>query len=271
MKYQTGQTGTMTRVPAADATLRILEYLAHQRGPVAAQTLASALEIPRSSMYQILEVLTQRGFVVHIPESKRYGLGPASFELSSAYTRQQPLTRLAAPLLAKMVDRVGESAHLSVLHGTDVLYVIEERASRRPSLVTNVGVRLPAHLTASGRALLSALPLTQLRALYPSNDVFTQRSGATATGPQSYRELKALVVAAGEQGYARELGEVTPGLASIGVVVRDHLGWPAAGIALTYPEDGDENSSEASGVRERLLPELQSVAQELTRRIHGAR
>ena len=54
--------------------------------------------------------------------------------------------------------RVGHSAHLAMLHGRDVLYVLEERAPGRPPLVTDVGVRLPAHLTASGRAILAALP-----------------------------------------------------------------------------------------------------------------
>ena len=42
---------------------------------------------------------------------------------------------------------------IAVLHGRDVLYVVEERAPGRPPLVTDVGVRLPAHLTASGRAI----------------------------------------------------------------------------------------------------------------------
>jgi len=215
-------------------------------------------------------VLTERGFALHIPEERRYGLGPAAFELSSAYTRQQPLTRLGAPLLAKLVDHIGESAHLAVLHGTDVLYVVEERAPRRMSLITDVGVRLPAHLTASGRSMLSALPAAQLRALYPDSIVFTQRAGVTAPGPRTYRELKALVTDAATQGYAVERGEITDGVASVGVVVKDHLGWPAAGIAVTF---SSATLTSAEALQERidsLLPEMSATAQELSRRIHGA-
>ena len=247
-----------------------MEYLAHQRGPVPAQLIATALELPRSSVYQILTVLTERGFALHIPEERRYGLGPAAFELSSAYTRQQPLTRLGAPLLAKLVDHIGESAHLAVLHGTDVLYVVEERAPRRMSLITDVGVRLPAHLTASGRSMLSALPAAQLRALYPDSIVFTQRAGVSAPGPRTYRELKALVTEAATVGYAIERGEITDGVASVGVVVKDHLGWPAAGIAVTF-SSATLTSPEAMQQRiYSLLPEMNATAQELSRRIHGA-
>jgi hypothetical protein len=58
------------------------------------------------------------------------------------------------------IDRTNESAHLAVLNGRDVLYVLEERAPGKPPLVTDVGVRLPAQLTASGRAILAAVPAT---------------------------------------------------------------------------------------------------------------
>ena len=149
---------TGAKVPAAQNTLRILRFLASRKGPVAASSIATALELPRSSVYHLLAVMTEQGFVVHLPEERLYGLGIAAFELSSAYTRQDPMARLGEPLLRALVDAVGENAHLAVMHGRDVVYVVEERAPYKPSLVTNVGVRIPAHLTASGRSMLAGLP-----------------------------------------------------------------------------------------------------------------
>ena len=84
-----------------------------------------------------------------VPQA-RYGLGLASYELGSAYQRQAPLERMARGVMDRLVDQTGHNAHLAVLHGRDVLYVIEQRAPGRPLLVTDVGVRLPAALTASG-------------------------------------------------------------------------------------------------------------------------
>lgn len=156
---------TRAKVPAAENTLRILKLLSSRKGPITAAAIASALDLPRSSVYHLLAVMEQNGFVLHLPEEKKYGLGIGVFELSSAYSRQEPLSRLGRPLLAALVDRIGESAHLAVLHGRDVLYVVEERAKNRPSLVTDVGVRLPGHLTASGRAILAALPVRAESAL----------------------------------------------------------------------------------------------------------
>ena len=87
------------KVPAAPSTLRILRFLASRKGPVAASSIGTALELPRSSVYHLLAVMTEQGFVVHLPEERLYGLGIAAFELSSAYTRQDPMARLGEPLL----------------------------------------------------------------------------------------------------------------------------------------------------------------------------
>ncbi len=206
---------TPSKVPAADQTLAILAHLATQRGPVPAATIAAALDLPRSTVYHLLAVMQERGFVVHLPEERRYGLGIAAFELSSGFSRQQPLARLGRPLVAGLVDRLGESGHLAVLHGRDVLYLVEERAPRRPSLVTDVGVRLPAHLTATGRAMLAELPPAQLRALYPDRAAFESRrpQGESDAPGWSYSRLKRVLADVRSRGWADENGEVTLGLA----------------------------------------------------------
>lgn len=255
-----------SKVPAAQNTLRILSYLASARGPVAASTIATALDLPRSSVYHLLAVLEESGFVLHFPEARRFGLGVASFELSSAFSRQEPLSMLGRPLLAQLVDRLGESAHLAVLHGRDVIYIVEERAQRRPSLVTDVGVRLPSHLTASGRAQLSTLPRAQLRALFPNAAAFAERGGGPGDprGPQRYSELKSILERVRQDGFAHEDGEVTQGLASVAVAVRDHVGWPAAGIAVTFPK---ENIAKADWPA--LATQISRTAAELSRRLRG--
>lgn len=248
---------TRPQVPAADQTLRILAYLTRQRGPVPARTIAAALEVPRSTVYHLLATLEEHQFVVHLPEERRWGLGIAAFELAGGYSRQEPLARLGRPLVAALADRAGESAHLAVMTGRDVLYIVEERAPRRPALVTGVGVRLPAHLTATGRAMLAALPREQVRALYPDASAFADRTGR---GPSRPGELADVLREVRARGYAEEDGEVTLGLRSIGGVVRDHAGWPAAALAVTWPADDERD-------RDDLAALLADAAHELERRI----
>ena len=224
----------MSHVPAATRALRVLRFLATQPDPVTLDRLATAVGLPRSSAYHLLAAMIEEGFVVHLPEDHRYGLGVAAFEVGTGYARQEPLQRISRRPLAALVDGVGHSAHLAVLHGRDVLYVVEERAPGRPPLVTDVGVRLPAHLTASGRAVLAALPRVQVRALYPDRAAFVDRHGV---GPAAPSALRALLSETRQRGYAVEEGEVTPGFASVAAAVLDHNGHPVAGVAVTWPTE----------------------------------
>ena len=187
----------MSQVPAATRTLRVLRFLATQADPVPLDRIVRACDLPRSTAYHLLNTMIDEGFVVHLPDEHRYGLGVAAFEVGSGFTRQEPLARLARRPLAELVDRTGHGAHLAVLHGRDVLYVIEERAPGRPPLVTDVGVRLPAHLTASGRTILAALPASQVRALYPDRAAFVDRHGK---GPSSLSALRTVLSETRQRG-----------------------------------------------------------------------
>ena len=253
----------MTNARSAAAALDVLGLLSRHTQPLPATTIGRELGIPRSSVYHLLTVLQQHGYVAHFPEERRYGLGVAAFELGSAYSRQAPLQRLARPILTRLVDEVHQNAHFAVLHGNDVLYLVEERAPRRPSLVSDVGVRLPAHLTASGLAMLAALPAAQVRALYPSATALVQRHD---TGPTSLRQLRTLLTGVRARGYAVEQGTVTPGFASVAAAVLDHAGYPAAAFAATY-ESTDLGADDES----RLAAAVAAAATTLSRRVHGAR
>jgi len=226
--------------------------------------IATLLELPRSSVYQLLSVMLDQGFITHYPEEKSYGLGIAAFELSSAYTRQEPLARLGAPLIAQLVDKVGESAHLAILHGSDVLYIVEERAKGRPSLVTDVGVRLPSHLTASGRAILAALPKSQARALYPNAASFSDRVEHSSI--TNYSQLRRELEQCAQRGYAIERGDVTPDFHSLAVEIRDANNWPVAAIAVTFLADRVPEQQ-----WDKLLTQIRSTAAALTTRIQGRR
>ena len=249
----------MSQVPAATRALRVLRFLAAQPDPVPLDRLASALDLPRSTAYHLVNAMIDQGFVTHIAEERRYCLGIAAFEVGIGYARQAPLQRIAHRPLALLVDRIGQSAHLAVPHGRDVLYVLEERAPGRAPLVTDVGVRLPAHLTASGRAIMAAMPESQVRALYPDRNAFVDRHGR---GPQSLSALRSVLSETRRRGYAVEDGEVTPGFASVAVAVLDHNGTPLGGIATTW-ETRQEVDLPA------LVQAVSTTARSVTRRLGG--
>lgn len=251
----------MSNVPGAANALDVLELLARRGEPLPAATVARELGLPRSSTYHLLSVLRDRGYVSHLEGERRYGLGVAAYELGSAYQRQAPLQRIARGTLDRLVDATGHNAHLAVLHGPDVLYVIEQRAPKGPVLVSDVGVRLPATLTATGLAMLAALPAGQVRALFPHADTLVQRDGR---GPSSTTVLRSLLQSVRQRGYAVEDGHITRGLKSVAVAVLDHSNHPVAAVAVTFRSEVVDEA----GVG-RLVSAVGLAADDLSARIRG--
>jgi DNA-binding IclR family transcriptional regulator len=174
--------------------LQVLRLLAAAPGPLPATTVAGQLGAPRASTYRLLRSMVDEGFVVHFPEEGRWGLGVATFEVGQAYLRRQPLERLARPLVLRLVGSVRRTVHLGVLHGPETLYLLVERPPASTPLVTAVGVRLPAQLTASGRSLLAQLPEEQVRALFAEQMVRRGGRGpwtSTRCSPSSRRAAPA--------------------------------------------------------------------------------
>lgn len=222
-----------SNVPAASAALHIIRYLAAVAAPVRAAVITRDLDLPRSSVYHLLRVLMDEGFVVHFPEDRAYALSPLLGDLGLATQRTDQLARLGRPILARLVQRsaVPVVAHLAVRTGTDVMYLAREQGVRAPTTVTSIGVRLPAHLTATGRALLSLLAPAQVRALYPHAAGFSMRD---TTGAEALKELATVLAQARTRGWATEDGEIVRDYGSTASAAVDRNGTPVAAIGLTF-------------------------------------
>lgn len=257
-----GRVALGPRMPALRNGIAILRLLAGRPGPVGAAAVARELGLPRSSTYQLLQVLVDEGLVVHIPDEQGYVLALGVFELGSAYLRHDPLEHLARPLLARLMRTLGLTVHLGILYGHETLYLLKEQPERAVTLVTDVGVRLPAHLTATGRAMLAMLPPEQVRAIYASRDYFVERTGQ---GPRSLRALTSLLAADRRRGWSIEDGHTTDGVTCIATAALDHNGHPVASFSVSFLSDRIRTEAE----HERLGAQLRDSAAQLTRRLGG--
>jgi DNA-binding IclR family transcriptional regulator len=254
----------------------VLTALAKASQPLTASAIAQRVGMPRSSTYQLLEVLTEDGFVTHYPEEARWGLGVAAFELGSAYLRQDPLQRLAQPIIQQLARKLefGPDAlksavviQFGILDGIDSVYLLKETThpanSSHISVLSDVGVRLPAHLTASGRAILAGQSAAQLKATLAS---FAQKDGRlsrrTNLGPATLTDLRSLLASEAKLGYSVEHGFVTEGFSTVAVAARNHHGIATASFGITF------RSSEVSEAQiARLAELLGQTADRLSRRL----
>jgi DNA-binding IclR family transcriptional regulator len=253
----------LSSVPAASYTLRIIKYLAGHGGPVRASTVSRDLDLPRSTTYHLMSVMQQEGFLLHSPENQAYALSPLLADIGSAVLASNALGRMAKPILERLVaeTKLPVVAHLGVLHHSDVVYASKVSAPRAPSVVTSIGVRLPAHLTATGRAMLAGLSRDQVRAIYPSSESLVTRSGP---GPTTVGQLNALLEDTRRRGWAVEDGDITLEYASVAAAVRDHSSYPAAAVGLTF-----RSSAVDSRQWDGLGRATRSAAEALSQRIRG--
>jgi DNA-binding IclR family transcriptional regulator len=223
-------------MPAAERAMAVLTTLAAADEPVSVAGIARAIGAPRSSTYQLLGLMAEHGFVMRV--AGRWTLGPASFAVGARFAHTDGLERRARPILRALIRRVQELApvvaHLAVLHGRETLYVVKESPPLALTVVTDIGVRLPANLTASGRSMLMQLAPAQVRALFPDRACFVDRTGQ---GPATPAALRKALAADRRRGYAVEDDAITVGLSSVAAPIIDHLNHPAAAIGLTFRSD----------------------------------
>ncbi|WP_176561917.1 IclR family transcriptional regulator [Mycolicibacterium palauense] len=227
-----------------------MKFLAAHGEPVRAATLSRELGLPRSSTYQLIAVMQDEGFIVHFPEDQTYALSASLGELAAGSASLTRLERMVNPLLATLAKRTGLPvvAHASVLTGSDVVYAATHRAPRAPKPVNQIGVRLPAHLTASGRALLAYVSEPQLRATYPDDAMVLRRAGY---GPSSLRELRSMLREIRDRGWASSDAEIESNYTTVAAAALDRSDRPAAAVALTFRDsavDRDNIEHLARGV-----------------------
>ncbi|MGW0777956.1 IclR family transcriptional regulator domain-containing protein [Streptomyces sp. NPDC002835] len=212
--------------------------------------VAEATGLARATARRSLLTLEHLGYAGRGPDGQRFVLRPRVLELGCARLSGLGLTDIAQPHLADLVRRVGESASLAVLDGSDIRYVARVPTVRIMSIDITVGTRFPAYATAMGRVLLAGLPAGERPALPAELPALT---GHTVT---SAGRLTAVLDEVAAQGHALVDQELEEGLRSLAVPVRDGRGTVVA--ALNVAQHAGRGSAEA--MRAAMLGALREAA-----------
>ncbi|WP_337998224.1 IclR family transcriptional regulator [Oleispirillum naphthae] len=191
------------------------------------------------------------GYLQKDPQSRRYRLTVAALELGYLFLCSSPLVARAMPHMVMAHEKHGLPMNLSLLSGSDVIYIVRLPHRSLKFVETLPGRRVPAFCNSAGRAFLSHLPDDRIGEILAEPKIaFTAH---TLTGPA---ELRAEIEKARAQGYAFTRDQVLPGQLGIGKVVYDSRRQPIAAINLVM--SSDEWTEER--VVEELVPQLFQVA-----------
>jgi len=244
-------------VPGLHRGLKVLETLGASEEPLSLSEIARALEISRSSAFRLVYTLRQMEFIKEAEQKNTYTLGARVLNLGFAYLNQQPMTAIARPHLSALRDKVNISAHLSVLEGTDVLYLSSHQA--RAGYVSNMvtGTRQKAYASAIGWCLLSDLSEEELRAFCSGQDM----AAVTVHTPTDANMLIERVHDVVAKGYVYSKGFREPGGSSVAAPVRDARGRIVACVNISGPDGAfDETRIESF-----YWPAVAETAQHISR------
>lgn len=220
-------------VPALQRGMQLLGQFSRNERELTGAELSRRLDLPRASVFRLLQTLEQMGFVERVGDTASYKLGIAVLRLGFEYLASLELTQLGTPLLQRLCDQTGYPSNLVVRDGRSIVYVAKVAPPRPFSSTVSVGTRLPAHATVFGHVLLSDLDQAALRALYPEDRLQTY----TASTPASVAELQRMTQAVRERGHVVGRGFFEAHIATVGAPVRDAAGHVVAALGITVPSD----------------------------------
>ena len=221
------QTAVAPLVPAVTRALNLLERLAQQREPMSLAQLTSELALPKSSVHGLCNTLMSFGYLRRQPDGA-FLIGPGVMSLAEAFVSG---TDVAQEFNALWVDAGAapeETVVLSVLSGTDALYVAVRNSARPLGLAFNVGMRLPAYLSGSGKANLAQRDPQEVRRLFADG----LRTHLTRKGPREIEALLKELALTRKRGYSIDDESVREGVYSFGAPVFDATGQAVAGVAV---------------------------------------
>lgn len=246
-------------VPAVMRAMAVLDLLAQEREALSLTQLATRLQLPKSSVHGLCSTLVALGYLRRYDDGS-YFIGPGVMALAQAFIGRTNAAQEFASLWQELSAPPEETVILSVLAGTDVVYVGARNSERPLGLAFTVGMHLPAHLAASGKAMLAFRDEARVRELY--GDARLPRFHGTSS--MTVKGLLDELAEVRERGWSVDDEGVREGVYAFGAPVFDAGGEAVAGISLCIHKATLDAKSE---LRHRGV--VIDIARRLTQRLGG--
>ncbi|MFV8382375.1 IclR family transcriptional regulator domain-containing protein [Corynebacterium hindlerae] len=254
MKPQQEQSGDNTTVQSLVRGLAVIRSFGTERPRQTLSEVAEETGLARATARRFLHTLVTLGYAD--TDGSTFWLTPRILELGFSYLSALELPSIAQPRLEQLSRSIKESSSLSVLDGTDIVYVNRVPVRKIMTVSITIGTRFPAFATSMGRVLLADLPESELEEYWANADL----SSLTPQTITAREKLNSQLQAVRDQGFAIVDQELEPGLRSVAAPIYSPAGKVIAAInvstqsALRTTED----------IKRTIVPELLETARAIT-------
>jgi DNA-binding IclR family transcriptional regulator len=158
------------RMRGLDRAFEILDYLRARQKPARPNEIATGIDAPKSSAYELVNLLLRLGVLEYADDEGRVFLGRKLYFLGLAYQEQLDLTRECRAYLSRIAEETRETAQLCLLDGNKYTVAMMKEGVRPFRISSDVGTPIPLPWTASGRLLLSHMSDAEILAFVPDAD-----------------------------------------------------------------------------------------------------
>ncbi|HYG46153.1 MAG TPA: IclR family transcriptional regulator [Bordetella sp.] len=233
--------------------LSVIRAFGPQRPQMTLSEVAAACGLTRAGARRILLTLVHLGYVSM--DDRKFALTPRILELGYSYLSATPLWDLALPYMEEVAEATRESCSVSVLDGTDVVYILRLSTHKVMSINLSVGSRLPAWVTSMGRVLLAGLPPAEQDRVLAASDI----RALTPHTVTDLGKLKRILAQVRADGYACVVQELEPGLQSVAVPIVDRAGRVIGAMNVS----GHANRFSRAAMLDAFLPPLRRAAEHI--------
>lgn len=219
-------------VQSVERAIQILRCFTQEKPELRLKEIAEELDLNKSTVHGLLNTLKQYGFLLQNEETQKYRLGWAVIELSSRLLGSLDLRNVAGPFIRELCAETGETIHLVVLEGTDVVYIDKQESNQSIRLFTSIGTRYPAYATGVGKAMLAYVAPEALANHLPA--VLEQLTATTITDKEAMNQYLEKVR---HLGYAIDDEENLAGLSCVAAPIFDHTHKVTAAISVAGPSN----------------------------------
>lgn len=192
--------------------------------------LSISLGLAKSTVSRLLSTLASEGFVTKDEKTQAYRLGLSVLTLGGIITNDLEIHKEATPVLSKLVNDTGETAHLAILDELDTIYIHKEECNHPVRILTHLGRRNPSYCTSSGKVLLAFSESNIVEKVI--EDGLVAHMNNTITNPEQLRnELDTIR----KQGFAVSTEELTEGTRSVAAPIRDYTGKIVSAVNVVGP------------------------------------
>ncbi|MGR3316464.1 IclR family transcriptional regulator [Roseovarius indicus] len=246
-------------VPGLARGLAILHLFSRENPELTLSELADGLGLSRSAAYRLVFTLDHLGYIARNPSNRRFHLTSKVLTLGHQYLETQPLDQVARPYLLRISETTKSASHLVVLEDWQSVYIA--RSAPPVALIANlqIGTRLPAHMTASGRVLLSHKSRNDLHALWTR--MHENHSGAGAD--MTFEDLMKQADEDRSRGYVFGRSHFNLGTISFAAPVFDRPNNVVAAINVVATQELMDQFGGETKMKDVVLPAVQDLSREL--------